>query len=421
MKTVLQNRNVLILITGQIISLFGSAIQRFALSLYLLDLTGSASVFATILALSMIPIVIFAPIAGMIADRANKRKVMISLDLVSAAVIFCYLLLISWHQDQVAVIALVMIILSAVSTIYQATVTASLPVLVNEEQLLTTNGLVYQVSSLANFIGPILAGVLYGFFGIKVILIINFISFFASALLECALQIPHRYSQQKQSIRKLFQTDMQASYRYLRQDQPIIFRMIGTAGLFNLFLVPLFSVGAPYIIKITFGFSSQVYGLAEGLIALGMIVGALVISLWPRMIAVTQVHRILFGISVLMLLMSGAIFGAERGMLVSWSLVIFTIGGMGIMLILGIANVITNTYVQVQTSREMLGKVSAFGAAFATVCIPLGQLLFGASLELFNHQVALLVAFFALATALVTIIVRQNSQAIKQQAKTKAE
>ncbi|MGL5915911.1 MAG: MFS transporter, partial [Culicoidibacterales bacterium] len=104
-----------------------------------------------------------------------------------------------------------------------------------------------------------------------------------------------------------------------------------------------------------------------------------------------------------------------------WSLVIFTIGGMGIMLILGIANVITNTYVQVQTSREMLGKVSAFGAAFATVCIPLGQLLFGASLELFNHQVALLVAFFALATAFVTIIVRQNSQAIKQQAKTKAE
>ncbi|MGL5917071.1 MAG: MFS transporter, partial [Culicoidibacterales bacterium] len=126
MKTVLQNRNVLILITGQIISLFGSAIQRFALSLYLLDLTGSASIFATILALSMIPIVIFAPIAGMIADRANKRKVMISLDLVSAAVILCYLLLISWHQDQVAVIALVMIILSAVSTIYQATVTASL-------------------------------------------------------------------------------------------------------------------------------------------------------------------------------------------------------------------------------------------------------------------------------------------------------
>ena len=69
MSKKLYDKNFNILVLGQIISLFGSSIQRFALSLYLLDLTGSASVFATILAISMIPVVLISPIAGMLADR----------------------------------------------------------------------------------------------------------------------------------------------------------------------------------------------------------------------------------------------------------------------------------------------------------------------------------------------------------------
>lgn len=414
MKTIVRNRNVFILITGQIISLFGSAIQRFALSLYLLDLTGSASIFATILALSMIPIVIFAPIAGMIADRADKRKVMIGLDLVSALVIVGYLAIVLTGQDEAFIVAGVMMVLSAVSTIYQATVTASLPVLVDETELLATNGLVYQVSSLANFLGPILAGVLYGLFGIKVILLMNAISFFASALLECALKIPHTRQLKKQGIVRLFREDMQASYQYLRSKNPIVLRMIMTAGLFNLFMVPLFSVGAPYIIKITLGLSSQVYGIVEGVIALGMIIGAFCISFRPRLLAVTQVHRLLYGISLAMVLMGGSLLLVDYGVPVVFSLLIFMVGGMAIMFILGVANVITNTYVQLQTEREMLGKISAFGAAFATVCIPFGQLLFGGGLEKFSNQIPLLISVFALATFCVTLLVRHNSRAILQ-------
>lgn len=414
LKTLFRNRNVFILITGQIISLFGSAIQRFALSLYLLDLTGSASIFATILALSMIPIVIFAPIAGMIADRADKRKVMIGLDIVSAIVIVGYLAIVLANHDQALIVATVMMILSAVSTIYQATVTASLPGLVDENDLLATNGLVYQVSSLANFLGPILAGVLYGLFGIKVILIVNAISFCASALLECALKIPHFPQNHNKGIMGIFREDMQTSYRYLRTQNPIVLRMIMTAGLFNLFMVPLFSVGAPYIIKVTLGFSSQVYGFVEGIIALGMIIGAFLISMRPRLLGVTHVHRLLYGISGAMLMMGGAIFLSQHGLSTVMSLVIFTLAGLAIMLVLGIANVITNTYVQLQTEREMLGKISAFGAAFATVCIPFGQLLFGGGLEWLNTRVPLLISVFALATFGVTLLVRYNSQMIQR-------
>lgn len=68
------HRNFSLMIIGQIISLFGNAILRFALSMYVLDLTGSAAAFGTILAVSMIPTVLLSPVGGIIADRINRRN-----------------------------------------------------------------------------------------------------------------------------------------------------------------------------------------------------------------------------------------------------------------------------------------------------------------------------------------------------------
>ena len=60
----MKNKNFIIIVIGQIISLFGNAIQRLSMSLYLLKFTGSAAVFSNILAISTIPYILFAPIAG---------------------------------------------------------------------------------------------------------------------------------------------------------------------------------------------------------------------------------------------------------------------------------------------------------------------------------------------------------------------
>ena len=158
----LYNKNFSILIVGQIISLFGSAIQRFALSLYLLDLTGSASIFATILALSVIPIIILSPFAGVMADRFNKRNIMVALDTLSGIIIVIYGVILFTGNDHYIIVAVMMLLLSGISTLYQPSVTASIPVIVGDEHLMKANGMVYQVSSLSNFLGPIIAGILYG-------------------------------------------------------------------------------------------------------------------------------------------------------------------------------------------------------------------------------------------------------------------
>ena len=73
-------KDFILIVLGQIISLFGNAILRFALPLYLLDTTGSAALFGLVSALSFIPLILLTPVGGLIADRVNKRNIMVALD-----------------------------------------------------------------------------------------------------------------------------------------------------------------------------------------------------------------------------------------------------------------------------------------------------------------------------------------------------
>ena len=80
-------RDFLLVVIGQIISLFGNAILRFALPLYLLRQTGSPALFGVVTACSFAPMVVLSMAGGVLADRVNKRNIMVGLDFSTAAII----------------------------------------------------------------------------------------------------------------------------------------------------------------------------------------------------------------------------------------------------------------------------------------------------------------------------------------------
>lgn len=85
MQTKLFRRDFTLVVIGQIISLFGNAILRFALPLYLLRETGSSTLFGVVTACSFAPMVILSMVGGVLADRVNKRDIMVGLDFSTAA------------------------------------------------------------------------------------------------------------------------------------------------------------------------------------------------------------------------------------------------------------------------------------------------------------------------------------------------
>ncbi len=115
------NRNFIMVILGQMISIFGNVVLRFALPLYILDQTGSTKIFGSILAIATIPTILFSPLGGILADRFNRKNLMVILDLITAIVIggFSFLLL---NGSIVIIIGLLMVIFSIIQAIYQPAV-----------------------------------------------------------------------------------------------------------------------------------------------------------------------------------------------------------------------------------------------------------------------------------------------------------
>ena len=387
----MKNKNFIIIVIGQIISLFGNAVQRFSMSLYLLHFTGSTAAFAKILAISTIPYIIFAPIAGRLSDKINKKKIMIYLDLFCAALIGGYALILLNGMDSEFVVGAVMFILSICYTLYGPAVTSSIPQIVNEDRLTSANGIINQVGSAVNFVGPILAGVLYGLVGIKFIVIINAVSFLMSAILELFLDIPDAESKTNNVIGKDKLSDdynssdrllsfefVKNSFMYLMNENKIILGIIVSYALGNIFLVPILSIVAPYFINIYLGLPSEIYGIVEGICVLGMICGGFWISIKPEMFSMKKVHYTYVPMILGVALMSVIVFLKINNYAMAG---LFSLSGMAIMMSLSLSNVLTLTFIQKEISMDMLGSVSALSTAVATISVAPGQLLFGQAID----------------------------------------
>ena len=433
----MKNKNFIIIVIGQIISLFGNAIQRFSMSIYLLEFTGSTAAFARILAISTIPYILFAPIAGMLSDNVNKKKIMVYLDLICSVLIGSYAFILLRGHDHELIVTAVMFILSICYTLYGPAVVSSIPQIVEEEKLTTANGIINQVGSIVNFAGPILAGVLYGLLGIKVIVVINAISFFISAILELFLDIPdvvkveeadvqvsreisidgaerlekekegnlnkrksNNYKKEKSNklslafVKKSF-VDMKESFVYLKKEKKIILGIIASYALCNIFLVPILSIVAPYFINVMLNLPAQVYGIVEGICVLGMILGGFWISIKPDMFSMKKVHYTYIPMLTGVIVMALLGFIKINAMALAG---IFALGGMAIMLSLSLSNVLTLTFIQKEVPSTMLGRVSAFSTAVATISVAPGQLLFGQVIEL-----GIPLGIILLATALLNV------------------
>lgn len=379
----MKNKNFLIIVIGQIISLFGNAIQRFSMSLYLLEFTGSTASFANILAISTIPYVIFAPIAGKIADSINRKRIMIYLDLFASTVVGVYAITLFNNRDSEFIVGIVMFLLSICYTLYSPAVTASIPQVVKGDKLTSANGIINQVGSIVNFAGPIIAGIIYGLIGIKFIVVLNAISFLLSACMELFLDIPDvsRENDEKvislNFIKKSF-IDMKQGYVYLKTEKKTIMWIIASYACCNIFLVPILSVVAPYFINVLLKLPSQVYGIVESICVLGMILGGLWISFKPNKFSMNKLHKTYYPMII------GSIIIAVIGMINIdryGKALMFSIGGMAIMLSLALSNVLTLTFIQKEIDSNRLGRIMAFSNAIATISVAPGQLLFGQIIE----------------------------------------
>ena len=399
MKEKTLNRNFIFLIIGQASSMFGTTLLKFTSSLLILDLTSSATSFGIITAIGYLPPVFLSPIGGIIADRSNKRNLMIALDGLYG--IMAVLLVFSLSFSNVLIlITVIMVGLSVVSSFESPVVQSSIPLIQEKENLIQSNAIVSQINMIANLTGPLLAGLLYNavgkayLSGVQIIFSGCAICFFSAAIFEAFIKIPKISLAPISNPLHAIQKDIGESFYFLKSKQKYVFKAILLNAAFVLLIQPLITTGAPFIIRVVLNLSSVLNGLSQAFMGTAGLIGGIIAGVIANKFKTNKIYWLfwIMGISI-------AVFGIVLLLDLSANLtyIIFVIIGIIIFISASIAGIFIMSAIQQNVPNDMLGRIMSFYSAIVSVALPIGILFYGYLYGRFINHLAAIMFFTSIA------------------------
>lgn len=382
MKQKLFTRNFIFLIAGQISSLIGNNTLKFALSMYVLERTGSASVFAGLLALSMIPTILLSPFGGILADRANRRNIMAALDTLSGLSVLIAGFATASGQD-IPVIGTLLVVLSVLGAFESPTVQACIPQMLSGENIIKGNAVVNQVASIASLVTPFLGSVFYTALGIRPVFYAAVVCFFVTALFECFIRLDYKKPARATGIFTVIREDFAVSIHFLHREQPGILKLLLLAAAVSLFVAGTAVVGFPYLVRTVLGLSAAHYGAAESAMGVASILGSLCVvalakKMRPRHLVIVLVF---FG---LCLIPCGIAFLLPLRTFTRYIilLIMFCACQLGCSLF----STYAISMIQERTPEHLMGKVMSYVFTLSLCAQPAGQIIYGALFDRFSDS-----------------------------------
>ena len=364
------------LLTTEILSNLGQTCLVFALPLHLLNISGSASLYGLASALAVLPSILLTPLGGALADRLHKQSTMAVLDILSALTAFLYIL-ISRMLDPVFLTVVCMMLVNAYRACYSPTVQAALHCLVDSKDLTRASALISQAISLVGMIGPVLAGMVMGFFGImQVVGVSASVCLLSAAWIRIAVRIPEPAQSHSQGPRALVShlvADTKTAAQFLVRNSNLKV-VIGLSLAANLIFASYINVALPYMVTRTLGLSNAMQGLAEGILACGSLLGAILVSIRPGWFYLQRVPVLLSDSALVLLpivaglllhLPTHALFALVTGCMALAAGMVQTV------------NITSLSYEQIHTPAMLIGKVIGLTNSLCMCAIPLGQASFG--------------------------------------------
>lgn len=385
-KKLLKNKNFMLVVTGNFVSLIGSNIMQFVLSLYVLALTGSATIFATMLAISILPRIFLSPIAGVFGDWFDKKKSIIFLDILNAVIIGVFSVYVFYNGGLSMILIYVLVILLEITEIFfHSSMSALLPSVVKKEDFLEANALRTMLISFGQLLAPVFGAIIFGSFGLLIALIINAASFLLSAVSEMFIKTPKHVKHKDGHNLSSFKTDFKAGIQLVKDSKPIRTIMF-MAVIVNFSMAPFFSVGLTFLIKEVFQQSDIRLGLLQTVLSAAMIIAPILLTKKLKTMRLGDVlMKSFFMMSILVIMVSFSLLEFFLNLsagFVSYIYVLVICFFIGI-IVTGV-NIAIGTLVQNIVPIEFMGRTSTVLGLFSTIAIPLGQMLFGYLYDMIN-------------------------------------
>lgn len=382
-KEKLFTRNFTLLILGQVSSLTGNYTLKFALSMYVLEQTGSASIFAGMLSAALLPTVLLSPFGGILADRANRKHIMVALDALSGLSVLAVGLLLPLGRE-LWVIGALLVLLSVLAAFESPTVQACVPQMVSPQNLVQGNAVVSQVSAVTSLVTPFLGSLFYTAFGIGPVFAAAVACFWLTALLECMIRLEYQKPPRTAGIGAIVREDLAVSAHFLRREQPDILKLLLLAALAGMFVSGTAVVGFPYLVRTVLGLSATYYGAAESAMGAAAILGSLCAGLLGKKLRVRDLSAIFlsFGLSLFPI---GLSFLLPVGRMARYGVLLFffCVCQLGVC----IFSTYAITLIQQRTPKQLMGKVMSCVFTLSMCAQPVGQVVYGALFDCFSDRV----------------------------------
>lgn len=360
-------KGFLIVWVGQMISLLGTNMSAFGLTIWAYELTGSATALALVSFFYVTPMLIISPLAGALVDRSNRKFMMMISDLASgfATVVILILFLAGrlqiWH----------LYVANAFSGLFQAfqwpAFSAAITTMLPKEQYGRANGLMSLSQTGPNIFAPILAGALLGFIGLGGILLIDVITFVFAVCTLLVIHVPQPRvtTDGLESRGSLWKEAVFGFYYIIKRPSLLGLQIVFMIG--NFLSGITYTLLAPMILART-GNNELVLGSVNSVAAVGGVVGGLAMGAWGG--TRRKVHGVLAGWA-LAGLVGETLMGLGRGPLV-WSIAGFLGTFLGPFI-----DGSNQTIWQAKTAPDVQGRVFSIRRLIAWISTPLAALVAG--------------------------------------------
>ncbi len=390
-------KNFTFLILGQLTSLFGNFILKLALSMYVLEATGSAAIFAGILSAATIPTILLSPLGGILADRADRRNIMVALDALTGVSVLCAALFLS-ENNAIAVISTLLIILSILGAFETPTVQACIPTMLQGDNIMKGNAVVNQVASLSYLIAPMLGGVLYAMLGLEPVMYASVVCFFITALFECFIKLSYQRIQSQGGVLQIVKQDFLSSMQYISKEQTSISKMLLLTAFSRFFVMGITIVGLPFLVRTILGFNPKYYGAAESALAVATILGSIAAGILAEKLKIHKLSILLASMGIF-IIPAGIIFLLPVNAIIKYGVTVVSFCGM--QAVISIFSIFAVSLIQQRTPNHLIGKVMAYTST-VTLCVqPIGQIVYGFLFDRFYSAVY----FVLIPTGIIVCIV----------------
>ncbi len=269
-----QNRDFLLLLGGQGISAFGDALSLTAVPLLVLAITGSGVAMGVVGVLNTIPDLVFGLLAGVIADRSDRRLMILGADLGRAALTALIPLSIFLHGPTIFAILLIAAPMSMLRALFLAAYTAAMPSLVGRPLLGRATATLETVYSLSFVIGPSVAGVLAAVVGFGPTIAVDALSFLASSAAMALIRRPLQERQDHPPLK--LRAEIREGIGYIAGHPPLRAAVSywGAISVITAGLIPVLT----YFITRQLGLGAAAFGLLLSINGIGYLLGAVAMN-----------------------------------------------------------------------------------------------------------------------------------------------